>query len=63
MEQNLSHPKGEKRSSKNLTKSDLLTVDTFGGKVQIRWDKNASLNKYKMRYSKSTITWYDESSK
>lgn len=43
MRKKRTHPKGEQKSSKELTKSDLISVDTFGGKVQIRWDKNASL--------------------
>ena len=43
MEKSKIHPNGEKKSSKNLIKSDLIPVDTFGGKVQIRWDQNASL--------------------
>lgn len=44
------HPKGERKiarktrkSANELMKSDLIPVDTFGGKVQVRWDKNASL--------------------
>ncbi len=37
------HPKGERKSATEIAKSDLIPVDTFGGKVQVRWDKNASL--------------------
>jgi len=39
---NLSHPKGEHKKARN-SELDLIPVDTFGGRVHVKWDSQATL--------------------
>jgi hypothetical protein len=37
------HPLGESKCPSNLDESNLIPVDTFGGRVHVRWDNKAAL--------------------
>lgn len=43
MDKNKTHPKGEGKNADNLPALDLIPVDTFGGRVHVKWDSQASL--------------------
>lgn len=39
----MTHPKGERKKAKISTELALIPVDTFGGRVHVKWDSQASL--------------------
>lgn len=43
MGENITHQNGELKKSKNSSVLGLIPVDTFGGKVHVKWDSKASL--------------------
>lgn len=43
MNKNIAHPAGEGKKSKNLPELGLIPVDTFGGRIHVKWDSQASL--------------------
>jgi hypothetical protein len=43
MGKNIIHQNGESKKAKNFSVLELIPVDTFGGKVHVKWDSQASL--------------------
>jgi hypothetical protein len=43
MGKNIIHQNGESKKAKNFSVLGLIPVDTFGGKVHVKWDSQASL--------------------
>ena len=37
------HPEGEQKFLELIDKNEFIPVDTFGGKVHVKWDNQASL--------------------
>ncbi len=43
MSRKTTHPKGEREVGPNFPEMELIPVDTFGGRVHVKWDNQASL--------------------
>jgi len=43
MRRKANHPKGEREMELNFPEIELIPVDTFGGRVHVKWDNQASL--------------------